>query len=520
MHLWRFNGGLRLPEHKSESSSRPIEAAQVSAQLIYPLQQHIGHAAQPQVKPGDHVLRGQKIAEADGAISASIHAGSSGTVHGIYELPIPHPSGLAGECIVIDTDGLDQSIHPTVEPEFRHIEPKQLLRKIREAGIVGLGGAAFPTAIKLTTKSDSRRIKTLVINGAECEPYITCDDRLMAERSDAVIEGIEIVMHMIQPDEAILAIEDTCPETFSLMTNAALRNGNPRIRVVQIPTIYPTGGEKQLIKTLTGKEVPSNGIPAEIGIVSINVGTTYAVRQAILEGLPLTSRVITVTGAGVAQPRNLEVRLGTPIKDLVAQCGGYTDEADRLIMGGPMMGFSLLNDDIPVIKATNCILVASGAEAILEKTAMPCIRCGLCANACPATLLPQQLYWYSRSEQYDKAEQFHLFDCIECGCCDVVCPSHIPLVQYFRSAKSDIKMRKHERHKADIARERFEAREKRLAAEKAERAAKARKKKQALENRQAAKAGKDEIEAAIARSKAKKAQRAADSDASTDTPSD
>lgn len=507
MQLWRFNGGLHLPDHKTLTSEHPIGLAAVPPRLIYPLQQHIGQAALPLVKAGDHVLRGQKIAEAHGAISASIHAGSSGTVREISSRPIPHPSGLTGDCIVIDTDGLDQVIHPSIESNYRHIEPSQLLRKIREAGIVGLGGAAFPTAIKLASKKDARPIKTLIINGAECEPYITCDDRLLKERGDAVIEGIEILMHLIRPEQAILAIEDNCPDTYQIMTNAALRNGNDRIRIVQIPTIYPTGGEKQLIKTLTGREVPSSGIPAEIGVVSINVGTTYAVRQAIMEGLPLTSRIMTITGAGVQNPQNLEVRLGTPIKDLVAQCGGYTPKAQRLIMGGPMMGFALMNDEIPVIKATNCVLVASAEEAILEKTAMPCIRCGLCANACPASLLPQQLYWYSRSEEYDKAEKYNLFDCIECGCCDVVCPSHIPLVQYFRSAKSEIKVRKHERHKADIARERFEAREQRLAEEKARRAEKARKKKQALDKKDTKKPGKDEIEAAIARSKAKKAER-------------
>jgi electron transport complex protein RnfC len=501
MRLWSFNGGLpSLAEHKNESVNLPIEIAPVPKCLVYPLGQHIGNAAKPLVQVGDNVLRGQKIADAQGMISAPIHAGSSGTVISIADHLIPHPSGFSAPSITIETDGVDNEIDYTPCTDFRQLSASQLVDIVREAGIVGLGGAAFPTAIKLDTQGKPVTIDTVILNGAECEPYISCDDRLLKERANRVIEGIEILLHMLSAKRAILAVEDNIPETFTSIQNAITNNQNPAINAVQIPTIYPTGGEKQLIQTLTGKEVPSGKIPAEIGIVSINVGTVHAIQQAVIEGKPLTSRIITVTGEGVNKPHNLEARIGTPISALINVCRGYTKQADRLIMGGPMMGFALPSDNIPIVKATNCILVASKHEVVTEKQAMPCIRCGLCASACPASLLPQQLYWFSRSDQLDKAVKLNLFDCIECGCCDVVCPSHIPLVQHFRYAKSALKVQNHEKHQSNVARERFEAREERIAREKAERAERSRKKKAALKSKPA----KEEIDAAVNRSKTKK----------------
>jgi len=501
MKLWHFNGGLpSLAEHKNESVNLPIEIAPVPTRLIYPLRQHIGNAAKPLVKVGDKVLCGQKIADAQGMISAPIHAGSSGTVISIADHLIPHPSGFSAPSITIETDGLDNEIELTPHTSFRQLAAGELVDLIREAGIVGLGGAAFPTAIKLNTQGKTIQIDTLILNGAECEPYISCDDRLLKERANRVVEGIEILLYMTGAKRAILAIEDNVPDTFTSIQAAIANNQNPIISAAQIPTIYPTGGEKQLIQTLTGKEVPSGKIPADIGIVSINVGTVHAIQQAIIKGKPLTSRVVTITGEGVNKPHNLEVRIGTPIKALIDVCHGYTKHAERLIMGGPMMGFALLNDEIPIVKATNCILVASKQEVVTEKQAMPCIRCGLCASVCPVSLLPQQLYWFSRSEQLEKAERLNLFDCIECGCCDVACPSHIPLVQHFRYAKSALKVQNHEKHLSNVARERFEAREERIARDKAERAERSRKKKAALKSKPA----KEEIDAAVNRSKAKK----------------
>jgi len=485
MKLWRFNGGLpALAEHKNESIHLAIETAPLPKQLIYPLSQHIGAAATASVNVGDRVLGGQKIAQANGVISAPVHTASSGTVVSIAEHPIPHPSGLPAPCIIIETDELDEHLAPSPIEDFRQSPISELINIVREAGIVGLGGAAFPTATKLDVQNKSSNIQTLILNGAECEPYISCDDRLLRERAEKVIEGIDILLYILGAQQAILAIEDNSPETFKAIQKATAEYANPLISTVKIPTIYPTGGEKQLIKTLTGKEVPAGHIPADIGIVSLNVGTVYAIQQAIVEGLPLTTRIITITGDGVKKPHNLEAKIGTPIKDLIDCCNGYTSVAERLIMGGPMMGFALPTDEIPIVKASNCILAASSQEVATEKDPMPCIRCGQCASACPASLLPQQLYWLSRSDQFQKAEKLNLFDCIECGCCDIVCPSHIPLVQHFRYAKSAIKSQRLEKQSSDKARDRFEAREARLAQEKAERAERSRKKKEALKNKE------------------------------------
>jgi len=494
MKLWRFNGGLpALAEHKNESVHLAIEKTPVPKQLVYPLQQHIGAPASVLVKVGDKVLRGQKIADAQGLVSAPIHASSSGTISNIAEHLIPHPSGLSAPCITITTDGLDEQLEPTPRADFRKLPALELVQIVRDAGIVGLGGAAFPTAIKLDQQHKTKPIQTLILNGAECEPYISCDDRLLKERADKVIQGIEVLLHMLGCEQAILAVEDNSPDTFKAIQTAIKNNANSIISAVKVPTIYPTGGEKQLIKTLTGKEVAIGKIPADIGIVSLNVGTVYAIQQAVVEGKPLTSRIVTVTGEGVKKPHNLEVRVGTPISTLIEVCHGYTQQAERLIMGGPMMGYAVSSDEIPLVKASNCILVASKHEAVTEKQAMPCIRCGACASVCPASLLPQQLYWHSRSDQIEKAAKLNLMDCIECGCCDVVCPSHIPLVQHFRHAKSALKAENQQKQLSNIARERFEAREQRIAREKAERAEKSRKKKAALKER-AAKKEREEAE--------------------------
>ena len=498
--LWRFKGGLPLlAKGKKTASSLAIQTAPTPEELIYPLTQHIGQAAVATVKVGDRVLRGQLIAKAEGFVSAPIHAASSGVVSGIAERQIPHPSGLKGLCICIKTDGLDEELPASPIADFRTLEAAEIVNIVREAGLVGLGGAAFPTAVKLGIKSDAQ-IKMLIINAAECEPYISCDDRLLKERAEKIIQGVEILLYLLKPEQAVIALEDHAAETYQVIKAALDKNANSAIQAVQIPTIYPTGSEKQLIKTLTGQEVPQGKIPADIGLVSLNVGTTYAVQQAVVEGKPLTSRITTVTGEGIKTPRNLEVRIGTPMSKLVAFCDGYTENAERIIMGGPMMGVALTDDAIPVVKATNCLLVPTKKEVVLEKQAMPCIRCGQCASVCPVSLLPQQMYWYSRSDQLDKAESYNVFDCIECGSCDVVCPSHIPLVQHFRYAKTAIKARKAEKQQSSHARDRFEAREERLAKEKAERAERSRLKRERLKN----KAAKAEIAGSVERSNEKR----------------
>ena len=313
----------------------------------------------------------------------------------IAPLPIPHPSGLSGLCIAIEPDGQDAwGETPDPIPDYRNCIPADLRERIRWAGIVGLGGAAFPTAVKVNT-AGHRPISTLVINGAECEPYITCDDRLMREQAADIVDGIDILMHITAAPECIIGIEDNKPEAAEALRTAVVESGKSGIHIVAVPTLYPSGGEKQLIKLLTGKEVPSQGLPATIGVVCQNVATTVAVANAVLRGQPLIERIVTITGQGVRQPRNVRMLLGTPINFAIEQSGGYSEQVHQLIMGGPMMGFNLHRDDVPVTKAVNCLLAASLQEAPDPVPERPCIRCGECARVCPVELLPQQIYWYA-----------------------------------------------------------------------------------------------------------------------------
>ncbi len=512
MRLGRFHGGLHLDDHKAESTGEPIRTLPPGRLFVLPLHQHIGHDAEPLVRVGDHVGKGRPVAQPHGDISAAIHAPTSGTVVAIEDRPVPHPSGLPARCIVIEADGDDRWADglPAPVADASALSAPELLALIRDAGIVGLGGAAFPTAAKLRT--DKNSIDTLVVNGAECEPWISCDDMLMREQADGIVSGIGVVQRLLQPRQTLIGIEDNKPQAIDAMRRAVALAGLDDTEVVVIPTLYPSGGERQLIKILTDKEVPSGGLPLQIGIVCQNVGTLFAIHEAVVEGKPLIERIVTVTGDGVRQPRNLRVRIGTPVSEVVAAAGGYAPGVAELLVGGPMMGIALASDEPPIVKASNCIL-ASTPAMLRRHDARPCIRCGECVSVCPARLLPQQLYWYARARDYDKAEDYHLFDCIECGCCDHVCPSHIPLVQYYRHAKGEIRQLRHEKEKADRARIRHQLREERLAREKAERAAKLAAKKAALEKKKAAKAGGDDpkkaaIQAALERAKARKAELA------------
>ncbi len=464
--LWRFHGGMPLPGHKRISTTTPLQEAGIPDLLIHPLSQHVGSPAEAIVKPGEHVLRGQPVARATGYIGSPVHAASSGTVLGISSRPVPHPSGLSADCVVIRTDGEDLA-YEGYDPlsNYETLNAPALRARVRECGIVGLGGAAFPTSVKLNVGVG---LKTLILNAAECEPYISCDDMLLRHRAGEVVAGAQVMLHALEIRQCCIAIEDDKPEALEALTAAVKQTCDRRIEVVPIPVIYPAGGERQLIQVLTGQEVPADGIPADIGYLCQNVGTAAAVARAVLYGEPLISRVVTVTGSGIREPRNLEVRLGTPISRVVAACGGYSESARYLIMGGAMMGFPLDNDEIPVIKATNCLLVASDEDIRPRPVEQPCIRCGECATACPARLLPQQLHWSSQAGEFEEVEALSIYDCIECGCCDLVCPSHIPLTQYFRYAKTEIWNRKQERARSDHARERFEARKARVEQEDAE----------------------------------------------------
>ncbi|MGQ9830111.1 MAG: electron transport complex subunit RsxC [Thermochromatium sp.] len=479
--LWRFHGGLHIPDEKALSNACPIERLPLAERLWVPIQQHIGAPGRPLVVVGDRVRKGQMIAEPTGFISAPVHAPTSGRVVAIEPHPVPHPSGLSAPCVLIEADGLDTWAElPPPLTDYPQLDPALIRERIRWAGVVGMGGASFPTSVKLTPGPD-RVIHTLIINGAECEPYITCDDRLMRERAAHILRGVRILRHLLRVRTVLIGIEDNKPEAIAAMQLAlAATDLVGDTEIVPIPTLYPSGGEKQLIRILTGKEVPTGGIPAQIGIVCQNVGTAAAVAEAVLEGKPLIARVVTVTGRAIATPRNLEVPIGTPIAHLIAHCGGYRQPPRKLVCGGPMMGFELHDLATPVTKATNCVLALTPEEAPDPGPALACIRCGRCAEVCPAKLLPQQLYWNARAKDLDRVQDYHLFDCIECGCCARVCPSHIPLVQYYRYAKTEIWAREQERRKAEQARARHAAKQARLARQEQERQARLRRHKEAL----------------------------------------
>lgn len=517
--LWHFNGGLKLAGHKAMSTSTPIAKARIPARLVLPLQQHIGKAGKPLVEIGEQVLKGQVIAENSDYISAPIHAPTSGKIVDIGEYPSPHPSGLSTLCIVIEPDGREEWVERSPLKHPRNHSPAELRQRVRRAGIVGLGGAAFPTAVKVNPGPEAI-IDTLIINGAECEPYISCDDMLMREYAEEVVSGCELIQYMVSARHCLIAIEDNKPEAIAALRKVLEQQALYTIEVVPVPTLYPTGGEKQLIKVLTRKEVPSDGLPSDIGLLVQNVGTAVAVHRAICLDEPLISRIVTITGEGVKQPQNMEVLIGTPMSELIEQSGGYHEQASKLIMGGPMMGFTLPTDELPIIKGCNCLLVENTPAQ--TPSSMPCIRCGACAAVCPAQLLPQQLYWHASSKNFDLVQDYHLFDCIECGCCAYVCPSQIPLVQYYRFAKTEIWNQERERIKSDHARVRHDFRQARLEKEKQEREEKLRKKKEMLEKKKQAEARAAEedradvdpkkaaIEAAMKRVQAKKEARQSD----------
>ena len=465
--LFRFKGGVHPPDHKSESNTRSVHPAPLPRQLMIPLRQHIGNPARPVVKVGDRVLKGQLIGEADGTISAAVHASSSGTVVAIEPRTLPHASGLPDDCIVIDTDGRDEWIART-PLDYRALPAADLRMKLRDMGLAGLGGAVFPSAVKLDA-SPAQSCPTLILNGGECEPWITCDDVLMRTRADEILQGVAIMRHLLGSTEVLVGIEDNKPEALAAMRDAAARL-ECAVDVVAVPSIYPGGGAKQMIETLTGRQVPSGKLSTDIGIQVFNVGTAHALARAVLHGEPLISRLVTVTGH-VLRPQNFEVLIGTPMQTLI-DLAGDRDGTTGVLMGGPMMGAPMPNTQVPVIKATNCILVQSRELFPPPPRALPCIRCTRCADACPAELQPQELFRFAKAGDFGRAQEYHLFDCIECGCCTYVCPSHIPLVDFYRYGKSEIWAREREKRAADLARERHDFRQFRLEREKIEKAEK------------------------------------------------
>ena len=509
--FWHFHGGIHPPEQKFLTSTKPIASAQIPEQLIIPLRQHIGQAGKLIVNVGDKVLKGQALSVNDSPMSLSVHAPTSGTISAIKLMAIPHPSGLSETCIILTPDGEDTWQSRQICPDYKLLSKEKILEKIANAGIAGMGGAGFPTQIKVSTLA---KINYLIINAAECEPYITADDLLIQEHSPTILDGIKIIDHLLSPKNILIGIEDNKPKAIDALQKATANIDH--IQVCVIPTKYPSGGEKQLIQILTGQEVPSGVLPSSVGIVMQNVATCFAIADAVINDTPLIKRVVTVSGQALEKPQNVWALIGTPVGFLTNQCGYQNSEKRHLIMGGPMMGFSLPHDQVPIIKSTNCILAPSEIEiaspfSSTSSKEVECIRCGQCADVCPAQLLPQELQWSAKAKDQPQLDKLNLFDCIECGACAYVCPSQIPLVHYYRVAKAEIRQQKLLDIKAEKAKVRFEARKLRLEREKVARAEKHKKAADARKARMnsgttAAKSEKSAVADALARVKAKKAQ--------------
>lgn len=458
-----FHGGVHPPEFKDLSSGAAIEPTPLPSLLVVPLLQSIGNRARPLVKVGDHVLKGQKIGAPDGTLSVAVHAPTSGTVTAIEPAVLAHPSGLSELSISIKPDGEDRWIDR--QPlDWRNMESRLVREHLRDMGIVGLGGAIFPSHLKIIEKG---KVQTLIVNGAECEPYITCDDRLMRERAAGILAGAGIVRELLGAKQVLIGIEDNKPEAIAIMREATKACDFP-VDIGVVPTLYPSGAAKQMIKLLTNIEVPSGTRSTDLGVQCFNVATLYTIWRALEFGEPAISRVVTLTG-NVERPGNYETLIGTPIRELLP-LAGVRPQTTGYVYGGPMMGFELTDLDVGLSKAGNCIIARDPEAFPTRPLEMPCIRCGKCAEVCPIELQPMDFYWFARSKRFDKLEQWHLFDCIECGSCSYVCPSNIRLVDYFRYSKSEIWADERLMKAADHARQRHEFRQFREEREKREKA--------------------------------------------------
>ena len=498
--LYRFPGGLKLRHHKKMACELPLMRLALPDMLYLPLAQHQGNAGRLLVEAGQSVLKGQPLTAATHDRVVPVHAPTSGVIHSLCDWPVSYPPNHTAPCLALKPDGHDRWCELTAQPDWASLSAETIIDRLRAGGLTGLGGAMFPTAAKL--RGDWQSLHTLILNGSECEPYISCDEMLMRERPEAIIEGGLVLARALGVEQVVIGIEDQMGAVRRALRKAAEQHDpDNRCRIIQVTKIYPEGGERQLIQVLSGHEVPHDGLPQDLGLVCLNVATAAAARDCIIEGKPLIERIVTVSGPAITRPRNVIAALGTPIAELIDAAEGYQGEIDRLILGGPMSGLPLASDQIPIVKGSNCILALTRQNTERMQPEMPCINCGECVRVCPASLLPQSLFKFLKAERYEQADALNLFDCIECGCCAHVCPSHIPLVDYYRHGKGRLREQGIEDARATKARARFEAREKRIEQIKAERRKKREQREQKL---QQPKVALDEVQAAIERARRKK----------------
>lgn len=434
MGIISFKGGIHPPDKKELSSQKQIVKATSPDRVVIPLSQHLGAPCKPLVAIDQEVKKGEMVGEPGGFVSAPVHASVSGKVIAIGEFP--NAMGRFVTSIVIENDRNETWTSLEDNPEYEGLLPDHLKEKIKQAGIVGMGGAAFPSVVKLSPPKE-KPIDTIILNGSECEPYLTGDFRLMLERPKEIIEGLKVLMKILGVQRGFVGIEDNKPDAIKAIRETVKGEKDIELRALQ--TKYPEGAEKMLIQVMTGRKVPPRALPMDVRVVVHNVGTAYAVYEAARYGKPLIERVVTVTGEGIREPKNLKVKVGTLISHLIHDCGGMKEEKVKVISGGPMMGFAIPSLDVPVTKGTSGIVVLTEREIVHIGKFQPCIRCGRCIDACPMGLMPSMLSIYAERGFYEGAKEYNLFDCFECGCCTFVCPSKRPIVQLIRIAKSMVK---------------------------------------------------------------------------------
>jgi len=436
--IFRFKGGVHPPEEKGLSREKPIREMAPPERVAVLLHQHTGAPCRPLVGEGEKVKTGQKIGDVDAFISAPVHAPITGVVEGIKSFV--HPAlGRPVDAVVIRREGEEEERAEPLEghsADWASLPPERIREIVREAGIVGLGGAAFPTHVKL---SPPEPVDTVIGNGCECEPYLTADHRIMLERPEAVVEGMRIIMHTVGARRGLIGVEDNKPDAAEALRKCLSQHDD--VEVVLLPTKYPQGSEKHLIKALTGREVPPGGLPFHVGVVVQNVGTLAAIRDAVVEGKPLISRVVTVTGRGVKEPSNVEVRIGTLFGEVIEFCGGLAGEVGKVISGGPMTGVAQASLEVPVVKGTSGILVMPKAEVKVEEGG-PCLNCGRCVDACPMGLVPAIIALYAEKGRLEDCEAWGAMDCVECGSCSYVCPSRRPLVHWLKLVRAELAARR------------------------------------------------------------------------------